>query len=296
MDLAELDALLVDKENGILAVEIMLSRNNLGGLAKEISYKTHLLNLLFERDIRFILVSMEDIADSSDGRILGQRGGCYFVRSDSIFEILGKLTFDQVQNHHVLPRSLNKGIMPELLPVTGKFSYRHIHEENRKRLLDALRMDADKESIKQTISEPLLARLIVGKLDMNSIEYLLENWEFTVNGEKVDPERIRTIIPRVILVLGLPELRPGLYFYSKYKSFVKFGPFKNREFGCESIIFQWSTTFFHSLEKEHLPVSSRFVTQLLERLVTPEVIGPKVRKRRFKEERKVIRDLFGIAW
>ena len=98
------------------------------------------------------------------------------------------------------------------------------------------------------------------------------------------------------LVLRLPELRPGLYFRSKdLSAFVKFGPFKLSEFGCEGVIFPWTTLFFRMLEGYRHEVSAPLLIQVLEECLTEEVTKQRV-KRRGSREKRAIERIFGMTW
>ena len=95
------------------------------------------------------------------------------------------------------------------------FNYRAIHDRARLQLLDALRPEGASGQVRQVALDPLLARLIVGQLDDDAVDALLQRWNFTIKGHKISPKRLRSQGSTMTLVLRLPELRPGFYFRSK---------------------------------------------------------------------------------
>lgn len=296
IDLGEIDSMLFDRQRNVLCAEAMVSKNNLGGLVKEIRYKKHLLSLLFERTSEFVIASPEDVAHTSAGRQLTQEGGCYFARTAPFEELLSKLSLSEIQSYHPKPSNVGKGILARHIPVTKTFSYRRIHNERRASLINALASNASGELIEQSVAEPLLARIVVGQLDREAVRELTDSWSFTIGGSRIKPDAIRGRAHRVILVLGLPEMRPGLYFKSERPvAFAKFGPFKKDEFGCERVIFPWSTPYFFSLDSNRDIVSPLMMKSVMKNCLTAKVIGPNVKKRR-PEERAVIRNLFNMPW
>ena len=297
MDLGEFDSLLFGRQGDVLSVEAMISRNNLAGLVKEIHYKRHLLSLLFDRPVQFVVASAEDIAHTAAGQLLSREGGCWFARTAPIDDLLRKISLNDIENLRFEQTNIGKGVVARHVPITKTFSYRRIHDETRARLMDLLGSNGRGEAIERIGEEPLLARIVIGWLDREALRQLADGWIFTIRGSPIDRDVIDGVAHGVILVLRLPEMRPSFYFKCENpEAFAKFGPFKDSEFGCESVIFPWTTPYFFSLDNNREVVSPSTLTRVLESCVTPKVARPRINKRRAEEEERVIRRLFNMSW
>ena len=296
MDLGEFDSMALDSHGNLLSVEAMVSAKYIKGLVKEIHYKKYLLAQLFGRDPVFVIVSPDNIARTSEGSLLAHEGGCYLVQTAPFEESLNKLSLSEIQSYQPNSTNIFKGILARNLPVTKTFSYRRVHNETRVKLMNAIASSSNKEFIGHSVEEPLLARIVIGQLDKEAVKNLTETWNLTINGSRIDPRLITDRVNRVMLVLRLPELRPGLYFKSENpKAFVKFAPFKKDEFGCERIIFPWSTPYFFMMDNNHDNVSSTMMGNVMQYCLSDNVIGPNIKKRR-PQEKPVIKNLFGMKW
>lgn len=295
-DLAEFDSMLFDRRGGVLCLEAKASANNLEGLPKSIRHRKHVLSLLFRRDPEFLIVSPVEISSLPVGRLLEKEERCLFARTHSLEETLRKLSPREVMMYH--PRRANawKGIGARQIPVTKTFSFRKVYDRSYAALAAILPTRPAREQIQRALADPLLPRMVVGVADERALDKLLETTKLTVEGRQVDPAIARGRDLRTVLVLGLPELRPGLYFRSAQpEAYVKFGPFSRNEFGCEAVIFPGTTPFFYYLEMNRDVLDEATLTRVIESCLTLGVIGPHVHKRRMEEER-VVRGLFNMPW
>ena len=75
---------------------------------------------------------------------------------------------------------------------------------------------------------------------------------------------------------------------------MKFGPFKRQEFGCEGVIFPWTTLFFRMLESYRYQVSAPLVIRVLDECLTEEVTKQRVKRRGSRGSAPS--RLFGMTW
>jgi hypothetical protein len=265
-DLAEVDFLLVDRENTVAFGEIVTSPTDLKEFEQEIIFKKRLIGYLFGQPIvPFILVSSVDISRNSIIQRLMKEPDSVLITTASCEEIKSVLNPREIRYRPRKPIAHPKLLHLADIRQKRPFDYRQLHDERRERLLEQMAAGMPLEALTGPDEiPPIVKKIVFGALYPPSIRLLCQRTEVTMKGEALTFEAIMKDFSKVILAVNLPDCRPILYFRSKKKKeYYKMVPSKNGGFKYESRRTPHMAGFFLWLEGTKPSLGTQMTKTLL---------------------------------
>lgn len=265
-DLAEVDLLLVDRENTVAFGEIVTSPTDLKEFEQEIIFKKRLIGYLFGQPIvPFILVSSVDILRNSIIQRVMKEPDSVLITTASCEEIKKVLNPREIRYRPRKPIAHPKLIHLADIRSKRPFDYRRLHDARRERILEQMAAGMPLEALTDHDEiPPIVKKIVFGALYPPSIRLLCQRTEVTMKGEAFTFETIMKDFSKVIFAVNLPDCRPILYFRSKRrKEYYKMVPSKNGGFKYESRRTPHMAGFFLWLEGTKPSLGTKMTKTLL---------------------------------
>ncbi|MCP1661992.1 MULTISPECIES: hypothetical protein [Methanocalculus] len=236
-DLAEVDLLLIDKNNKISFAEIVTSPADLKDLEAEIQYKKKLFGYLFRQEtVDFALFSAVDIKNTQVVRRLCKQDENAYVGTFSCEELKSSLRPLRLAS---LPRAAvnNPKLISALSLRTRPFDYKQFHDSTLARLLIAANKGASQNEIRSDPQvSPLVKKVIFGALHEGAQKELISRYGLRVKSDILGYHDLARDYSKAVLAMDLPEISPVIYLKPRKKRvYYKMVPEKSGGFKYERI-------------------------------------------------------------
>lgn len=289
IDLAEIDIMLIDNDSSFSFVEVTNSKQNLGEFDKEIEYKKSLIRELNnQKNVPFLLISSEDVSHNMVVQDILRCSDNYYVhfnpyKDNKIFNFVHQKSNLIVVNNYPKLVCLND------ITIKNNFDYYKRHEKLKNELFRAIGNKESIEKRKIILNPPtFVTKVLMGSLYPNAVKQLFQN--ITIDDEKFTAGKAIKQFSKVVLAIGLPELRPVFYLKLRKKhEYIKIGPTSINNFNTERIISHFSNGFIEWLDNTNVNLGYNISKQIIDFYITDEVTNSK-RYRGTPKMSKIIND------
>lgn len=283
-DLGEIDLILVDKESNPIFVEVLISKRNLRGFDKEIAHKKALLREILGKDLApFLIVSPVDISRNSIIKRILKAPDNLLVEAHPLEKAKSLLDPEEVKRHRKRRSDDPNLIDLKAVEVSKAFDYEKSHNKARKLMFNVAIGEATIEGAKSRLGDsPIVSKAILGGLYPSAVTYLCRDKGILIRGKRFTPGEIQRYFHKVVLAIGLPDLRPVLYMKVRGKylakkrggAYLKLGPIDERTFRFERNVPSF-VGFYMWLDTVNPSLGANMTRNIVEAFVREDVIGSK---------------------
>jgi hypothetical protein len=218
-DLAEVDLLLVDKNNAVAFAEIVTSPLDMKDFEEEIQYKKRLLGHLFGQEtVPFLLISSVDISRVSVVRRIVKEPDNALLSTLSCGEIKSLFSQADIRNVPRKPIHHPKLVLAPDLMQARHFDYKRLHDQAREKVISAVTGKRPLPDFQNSsFGHQLVKKILFGALYPSAVKLLCQEYTLTVKGQEYDLGALATDFSKVVLAVDLPEYEPIVYLRSKKK-------------------------------------------------------------------------------
>jgi len=266
-DIAEVDLLIIDKNDQIGFAEIVTSSSDLKEFEEEVLYKKRLLGYLFGQiTVPFILFSSVDISRSSIILRLTRETESVLIVTRTCEELKSSLNRSAIKGLARKPVIHKKLVDLVSLQPKRPFDYKRVHDLRRDKVMNAILSGEKIEQFnKKDEIPPLSKKILFGALYPSGIKALMKDLSFSVKDKIYTSENIRKDFTKIILAVDLPGYEPIIYLRSRHKKeYLKVVQKKSGGFRAESKRTPRMTGFFVWLESLEPVLGSRITRKYAE--------------------------------